>query len=89
MKNGRSYQFDSIVFCTGFKRSTHLWLKGDDYLLNDDGIPKPSYPNHWKGRNGLYCVGLSRRGFYGAKSDALNIANDVKSVLCNVHNDEN
>ena len=27
LKNGMSYQFDTIVFCTGFKRSTHLWLK--------------------------------------------------------------
>lgn len=27
LKNGKSYQFDAIVFCTGFKRSTNLWLK--------------------------------------------------------------
>ncbi|EXC34692.1 Flavin-containing monooxygenase YUCCA10 [Morus notabilis] len=81
LKNGKSHHFDAIVFCTGFKRSTHLWLKGDDYLLNDDGIPKPSYPNHWKGKGGLYCVGLSRQGFYGAKSDAENIANDIKSII--------
>ncbi|KAI9120216.1 hypothetical protein K1719_008864 [Acacia pycnantha] len=51
-KNGGSQPFDTIVFCTGFKRSTHKWLKGDDYLLNDDGIPKLNYPNHWKGKNG-------------------------------------
>lgn len=55
-----------------------LW-QGDDYLLNDEGLPKPSYPIHWKGNNGLYCVGLSRRGFYGAAADAENIANDVSS----------
>ncbi|KAJ1390712.1 Pyridine nucleotide-disulfide oxidoreductase, class-II [Sesbania bispinosa] len=80
-KNGELHPFDSIVFCTGFKRSTHKWLKGDDYLLNDDGIPKPSYPFHWKGKNGLYCVGLSRRGFYGATADAENIANDISHIL--------
>ncbi|KAE8672254.1 putative indole-3-pyruvate monooxygenase YUCCA10 [Hibiscus syriacus] len=79
--NGKAHAFDTIVFCTGFKRSTHLWLKGDDYLLNGDGIPKPSFPNHWKGNNGLYCVGLSRRGLYGASSDAQNIANDIKKSL--------
>ncbi|KAK8540912.1 hypothetical protein V6N13_060963 [Hibiscus sabdariffa] len=79
--NGKAHGFDTIVFCTGFKRSTHLWLKGDDYLLNDDGIPKPSFPNHWKGNNGLYCIGLSRRGLYGASSDAQNITNDIKSLL--------
>jgi len=52
--------------------------------LNDDGIPKPSYPIHWKGKNGLYCVGLSRRGFYGAAADAKNIANDVRSIMQNL-----
>ncbi|KAK3193972.1 hypothetical protein Dsin_025282 [Dipteronia sinensis] len=80
-KNGNSYPFDTIIFCTGFKRSTHKWLKDDDYLLNDDGIPKQSFPNHWKGKKGLYCVGLSRRGLYGASADAQNIANHIKNSL--------
>ncbi|KAE8685206.1 putative indole-3-pyruvate monooxygenase YUCCA10 [Hibiscus syriacus] len=79
-ENGKMHPFDTIVFCTGFKRSTNVWLKGDDYLLNDDGIPKPSIPNHWKGRNGLYCVGLSRRGLYGAAGDAEKIADDINSL---------
>ncbi|XAR58485.1 Indole-3-pyruvate monooxygenase [Bertholletia excelsa] len=76
--NGKSHPFDVIVFATGFKRSTHKWLKGDDYLLNEDGLPKPSFPNHWKGKNGLYCAGLARRGLYGAAMDAQNIADDIK-----------
>ncbi|KAE9598267.1 hypothetical protein Lal_00004029 [Lupinus albus] len=80
-KNNELHSFDSIVFCTGFKRSTHKWLKGDNYLLNDDGFPMPSYPTHWKGKNGLYCIGLSRRGFYGAVADAKNIANDISSMV--------
>ncbi|KAG2406626.1 hypothetical protein LR48_Vigan03g289400 [Vigna angularis] len=80
-KNGELHPFDSIVFCTGFKRSTNKWLKNDDYLLNDDGLPKPKYPRHWKGNNGLYCVGLSRRGFYGAAADAENIANDINFFM--------
>ncbi|KAK2364608.1 putative indole-3-pyruvate monooxygenase YUCCA10 [Trifolium repens] len=79
-KNSQLHSFDSIIFCTGFKRSTHKWLKGDDYLLNDDG----SYPIHWKGKNGLYCVGLSRRGLYGAAADAENVANDIRSILQNL-----
>ncbi|KAK6239305.1 hypothetical protein QUC31_004774 [Theobroma cacao] len=79
--HGVTHPFDTIIFCTGFKRSTNVWLKGDEYLLNDDGLPKPSFPNHWKGKNGLYCVGLSRRGLYGASADAQNIANDIKSLL--------
>ncbi|XP_021660541.2 probable indole-3-pyruvate monooxygenase YUCCA10 [Hevea brasiliensis] len=80
-ENGRSHSFDAIIFCTGFKRSTNKWLKGDDYLLNEDGIPKPRYPNHWKGKKGLYCIGLSRRGLYGASADAQNTSDDIKSLV--------
>ncbi|KAL3827872.1 hypothetical protein ACJIZ3_016674 [Penstemon smallii] len=80
-EDGKEYSFDAIVFATGFKRSTKEWLKGDDYLLNDDGLPKPNFPNHWKGKNGLYCAGLSRRGLYGSSMDAEKIANDIKALI--------
>ncbi|TKY61835.1 indole-3-pyruvate monooxygenase YUCCA10 [Spatholobus suberectus] len=80
-RDGKSHPFDTIIFCTGFKRSTQKWLTGGDDLLNEDGFPKPSYPNHWKGPNGLYCVGLARRGFFGANLDAQNVANDIASLI--------
>ncbi|OIW17409.1 hypothetical protein TanjilG_22521 [Lupinus angustifolius] len=82
-RDGKPQPFDSIVFCTGFKRSTQKWLKGGDDFLNENGFPKTSFPNHWKGQNGLYCVGLSRRGFYGANLDAQNVANDIASIISN------
>ncbi|KAL9684199.1 hypothetical protein QQ045_021633 [Rhodiola kirilowii] len=78
-ENGKSHPFDVIIFATGFKRCTNMWLKGDDYLLNEDGLPKPHFPNHWKGKNGLYCVGLARRGLYGISLDAMSISDDIKS----------
>ncbi|NP_001307793.1 probable indole-3-pyruvate monooxygenase YUCCA10 [Solanum lycopersicum] len=81
VENGKIHQFDGIVFATGFKRTTHKWLQGDDYLLNEDGLPKPEFPQHWKGKNGLYCVGLSRRGLYGIAFDAQNIATHINSLL--------
>ncbi|CAJ2632110.1 unnamed protein product [Trifolium pratense] len=77
-RDGKSYPFDSIIFCTGFKRSTQKWLKGGDDLLNEDGFAKGGL---WKGKNGLYCVGLSRRGFYGANLEAQNVANDIASLV--------
>ncbi|GAB2281480.1 hypothetical protein Dimus_016067 [Dionaea muscipula] len=79
--NGHSYAFDAIVLATGFRRSTTSWIKGDDYLFNEDGLPKPSYPNHWKGKNGLYCVGLARSGVYGIAADAENVANHINKLL--------
>ena len=56
-------------------------VQGGDDLLNEDGFPKNSFPNQWKGRNGLYCVGLSRRGFFGANMDAQLVANDIASLI--------
>lgn len=81
LENGKSHQFDVIVFATGFKRTTHNWLHGDDFLLNEDGLPKQEFPQHWKGKNGLFCVGLSRRGLYGIAFDAQNIATHINSLL--------
>ncbi|KAJ0878271.1 putative indole-3-pyruvate monooxygenase [Helianthus annuus] len=80
-ENGKCYQFDVILFATGFKRTTHLWLQGGDCLLNKDGLPKPMYPNHWKGENGIYCAGLARRGLYGAAMDAENIAQHIFKLI--------
>ncbi|KAL0435823.1 UNVERIFIED_CONTAM: putative indole-3-pyruvate monooxygenase YUCCA10 [Sesamum radiatum] len=81
-ENENEHAFDVIVFATGFKRSTKQWLKGEDVdnLLNDDGFAK-SFPNHWKGKKGVYCVGLAQKGLYGAGMDAQNIARDIKALL--------
>ncbi|XP_043720031.1 probable indole-3-pyruvate monooxygenase YUCCA10 [Telopea speciosissima] len=79
--DGKSYQFDVILFATGFHRITKKWLKDDEEFLNEDGIPKQSYPNHWKGKNGLYFAGLARQGLYGGGVDGQNIANDIKKLL--------
>ena len=58
-----------------------MMRQGDEYLLNDDGLPKPEFPNHWKGEKGLYCVGLARRGLYGAAMDAQNVASDIYKLV--------
>ncbi|VFQ78122.1 unnamed protein product [Cuscuta campestris] len=80
-ENGTSLPFDAIVFATGFKRSTHSWLQGGEHMLNEDGLPKEEYPMHWKGKNGLYCAGLARRGLHGISFDSQCIANDIKLLL--------
>ncbi|XP_051124591.1 probable indole-3-pyruvate monooxygenase YUCCA10 [Andrographis paniculata] len=80
LQNGKEYPFDVIIFATGFKRSTKQWLKEDYGLLNDDGFSFNG-PNYWKGKNGLYSVGLARKGFPGSSQDARNVANDIKAQL--------
>ncbi|CAL5089264.1 unnamed protein product [Urochloa decumbens] len=72
--------FDVIVFATGYKSMANTWLKNGESMLNNDGLPKKEFPNHWKGANGLYCAGLARRGLAGIAIDAKNIANDILST---------
>ncbi|CAK9310047.1 unnamed protein product [Citrullus colocynthis] len=80
-KDGKIHPFDSIIFCTGFTSSAKLWLKDDEHLLNDGGLAKVSSPNHWKGNNGLYCVGLSKRGLFASKFEAQEVAKDIAAQL--------
>lgn len=46
-----------------------------------DGLPKRAFPNGWKGENGLYSVGFTKRGLLGASIDAKNVADDIESCL--------
>lgn len=45
--------------------------------FSEDGMPRLPFPNGWKGDNGLYTVGFTRRGILGACADATNIAHDI------------
>ncbi|XP_077224221.1 putative indole-3-pyruvate monooxygenase YUCCA10 [Tasmannia lanceolata] len=74
------HQFDAIIFATGYRSTAREWIKNED-LLGKDGMPKQRYPNHWKGKNGLYCAGLSRRGLDGVSEDAQNIADDIMRIF--------
>ncbi|CAL4911272.1 unnamed protein product [Urochloa decumbens] len=80
-EDGKNCHFDSIVFATGYKSTANRWLKNGESLLNDNGMPKREFPNHWKGENGLYCVGLAMRGLAGISCDAKNVAADIKSIV--------
>ncbi|KAG4180126.1 hypothetical protein ERO13_A10G146500v2 [Gossypium hirsutum] len=75
--NGATVQFDAIVFATGYKSTVRNWLKGSYESFDENGMPKKSFPYHWKGGNGIYNAGFSRRGLQGISSDAQNIANDI------------
>lgn len=54
-------------------------LQGTDFF-SKDGFPKTSFPNGWKGKDGLYAVGFTRRGLSGASADAIKIAQDIGAV---------
>lgn len=46
-----------------------------------DGFPMKPFPNGWKGKNGLYAVGFTKRGLLGASMDAKRIADDIEQCL--------
>ncbi|XP_077225421.1 putative indole-3-pyruvate monooxygenase YUCCA4 [Tasmannia lanceolata] len=74
--DGQEKEFDSIILATGYKSNVPSWLKGSDFFT-EEGMPKTPFPNGWKGENGLYAVGFTRRGLLGASSDAKQIAKDI------------
>lgn len=43
-----------------------------------DGFPRKPFPNGWKGENGLYAVGFTKRGLLGSSIDAKRIAEDIE-----------
>lgn len=43
-----------------------------------DGLPRKPFPNGWKGSNGLYAIGFTKRGLLGASIDAKRIAEDIE-----------
>ncbi|PKA49043.1 putative indole-3-pyruvate monooxygenase YUCCA4 [Apostasia shenzhenica] len=77
--DGKEEEFDSIILATGYKSCVPLWLKGGGGgHFTEEGLPKAPFPKGWKGKNGLYAVGFTRRGILGTSFDARNIARDIK-----------
>lgn len=54
----------------------NVQMQGNDFFTKD-GMPKTPFPNGWKGDNGLYTVGFTRRGLLGTTYDAGKIAQDI------------
>ncbi|KAF4366307.1 hypothetical protein CsatB_023494 [Cannabis sativa] len=79
--DGTQGNFDVIILATGYKSVAMEWVKDYKYGLNEKGMPKNKYPNHWKGDNGIYCIGMSGRGLAGISSDAILVANDIHNIL--------
>ncbi|CAJ2643320.1 unnamed protein product [Trifolium pratense] len=79
--DGRSENFDGIILATGYKSNVPYWLKEEDMFSKKDGFPMKPFPNGWKGKNGLYAVGFTKRGLLGASMDAKRIAIDIERCL--------
>ncbi|XP_027359196.1 indole-3-pyruvate monooxygenase YUCCA2-like [Abrus precatorius] len=76
--DGKVDNFGAIILATGYKSNVPSWLKGTDMFSEKDGLPRKPFPNGWKGENGLYAVGFTKRGLLGASIDAKRIAEDIE-----------
>ncbi|KAJ4911896.1 putative indole-3-pyruvate monooxygenase YUCCA4 [Raphanus sativus] len=74
--DGQEMEFESIILATGYKSNVPDWLEEDSFFTKE-GMPKTPFPNGWKGYNGLYTVGFTRRGLLGTAFDAVKIAEDI------------
>ncbi|XP_074569617.1 putative indole-3-pyruvate monooxygenase YUCCA5 isoform X2 [Curcuma longa] len=74
--DGQVLDIDSAILATGYRSNVPQWLQGCDFF-SKDGFPKTPFPDGWKGENGLYAVGFTRRGLAGASSDAVRAASDI------------
>ncbi|KAJ1391777.1 Pyridine nucleotide-disulfide oxidoreductase, class-II [Sesbania bispinosa] len=70
--DGTTQNFDAIILATGYKSNE------GDMFSKEDGFPTKPFPNGWKGENGLYAVGFTKRGLLGASMDAKRIAEDIE-----------
>ncbi|KAK9697711.1 hypothetical protein RND81_08G055400 [Saponaria officinalis] len=75
--DGRIEHFDTIILATGYKSNVPSWLKGTTMFSEKDGYPVKSFSKGWKGENGLYSVGFTKRGLLGASQDAMRVAEDI------------
>jgi len=74
--DGQEKDFDAMILATGYRSNVPLWLKERQFFA-EDGFPRRPFPNGWKGENGLYAVGFTRKGLLGASLDATRIAQDI------------
>lgn len=74
--DGKEKEFDAMILATGYRSNVPLWLKERQFFA-EDGFPRRPFPNGWKGENGLYAVGFTRKGLLGASQDATRIAQDI------------
>ncbi|PKA55131.1 putative indole-3-pyruvate monooxygenase YUCCA11 [Apostasia shenzhenica] len=67
--NGASLFFDAIIFATGYKSLANKWLKDENNLLNERGLPRRRFSDHWKGEKGVYCAGRAVNDSISSRSD--------------------
>ncbi|CAL5193910.1 unnamed protein product [Lathyrus oleraceus] len=77
--NGEKIDVDAVVLATGYRSNVPSWLQEGEFF-SKNGYPKMPFPHGWKGNSGLYAVGFTKIGLFGASYDAVKIAQDIGNV---------
>jgi hypothetical protein len=68
----------SIYYISSTKDDFYLhWIQEEEFFSHVDGFPTKPFPHSWRGKNGLYAAGFTRKGLMGTSYDAVRIAGDI------------
>ncbi|KAM0034582.1 putative indole-3-pyruvate monooxygenase [Helianthus debilis subsp. tardiflorus] len=71
--NGTNLEIDSVILATGYCSNVPSWLKVRNlhHVFSREGD---------EGKLGLYVVGFSRRGLFGASCDAIRVSQHIAKI---------
>ncbi|GAA0162809.1 hypothetical protein Leryth_016798 [Lithospermum erythrorhizon] len=78
--NGQVLEIDSVILATGYCSNVPSWLEENNKFFSKEGLPRTPFPNSWKGKDGLYAVGFTRRGLSGASLDSIRVSQDIGKI---------
>ncbi|MFS7968410.1 putative indole-3-pyruvate monooxygenase [Helianthus anomalus] len=67
--NGTNLEIDSVILATGYCRNVPSWLKVRNLQEESN-----------EGKLGLYAVGFSRRGLFGASCDTIRVSQHIAKI---------
>ncbi|CAH1437273.1 unnamed protein product [Lactuca virosa] len=80
--DGKVEEFDSVILATGYTSNVASWLKEESLSGQEQGNnTKSSWIGNMKGKNGIYSVGFTGQGLFGASNDAERVAEDIGRQL--------
>lgn len=84
IKSYRSYNIKAMCFIV-YSLVNDTSIRNDasqetDMFSIEDGFPKKPFPNTWRGKDGLYAIGFTKRGLLGTSMDARRIAEDIELI---------
>ncbi|XP_076944220.1 putative indole-3-pyruvate monooxygenase YUCCA7 [Bidens hawaiensis] len=76
--DGKVEEFDSVILATGYTSNVASWLKEENLSRQGQGdYSNSSWLSNMKSKNGIYSIGFTGQGLFGASIDAERAAEDI------------